>query len=358
MNKTTYNINKILLPVRPQIDTCIAIFILVEYGNDFFTISGLEVEIRKESLGTISDKEMWEKGFIAIDTGNGLFDHHDETEKTTATQLVINFLGLEDNMSIQKLKEIAERDDFYGKGTLSNDPLDRAFGLPGLLASLNKTYSSDPSYVVEKIIPLLAAHHHEEKQRTEVLPELVKELENQNKIAKLTVKQRKKNLKVVLVETSLPSMAGFLRSKLGGAFDVVVQIQETGHTNILTRPTKRVDLRSLIYEIRKSELKTNNITKPISNKELSQYGKIDDVDYWFYDTATNSIQNGGVNPQQTKITSLTKKLLVEVLENGLSESHWSPLSRPNSKNIVKKTIVKPKKHGKNDLAQLLAQLDK
>ncbi|MFT7327948.1 MAG: hypothetical protein ACI870_000120 [Crocinitomicaceae bacterium] len=356
-----YDINTIILPVRPQTDTCIAIYLLVRYGGETFNISDLKIEMNPNSPD-VSDIELWKQGTIAIDTGKGIFDHHNQSEKTTVAKLVAEYLEITEDQSIIKLLELAERDDFYGKGTISKDPLDRAFGLPGLLTCLNKTYSDNPTHVVQNIIPLLAAHHHEEEQRTKVIPALVEQLKLENKINTFIIKQRKKNLSVIIVETNIPTIAGFLRSKIGGAYDVVLQLQETGHANILTRPTKRIDLRSLTHRIRTMELSNLQIEHKYSDKDLAQYGKIPELQQWYYDTATNTIQNGGVNPDGVSATTISKEQFIEVLNEGLSELTWSPIPKESQSNKINTLRIKSQKNTskKNDdfsfdLATLIKQ---
>ena len=63
----------------------------------------------------------------------------------------------------------AERDDKHGLGTISNDMLDKAFGLSGLISSMNRNVD-DHQEVVRIILPLLDSHIAEEIKRTEELP--------------------------------------------------------------------------------------------------------------------------------------------------------------------------------------------
>lgn len=347
-----YTISKIILPVRPQIDTCIAIFLLTKYGSDFFIINqDFTIKMNAIEVNQDIEKEAWANGTLFLDIVGSSFDHHGQSEKTTSSQVVANYLGVQNEPEIKKLLDIAYRDDVYGKGTLSDDQLDRAFGLAGLLAALNKSFSDNPTYTVHTLLPLLWAHHNEEHKRTKLLPIELEDLKKNNKIETFNVKQRKKNLKVIIVQTSSPSMAGFLRSRLGGGFDVVVQIRDTGHVNILTRQTKRIDLRSLVYVLRKKELEKNNITFSMSEKDLAQYGKIDILPYWFYDTATNTMQNGGIDPKDLQPCTLDQSELRIVLEIGLSETSWSPVYKSNPVTPPKKAPTKTE-----DLSLSLADL--
>ena len=129
------------------------------------------------------------------------------------------------------------------------------------------------------------------------------------------------------VESDNPSLPGFLRAHVGGSHDVVAQVRETSHINILTRPAKRIDLRALIALIRAEELMVAGSKEDFDMQSLSKTGRIDNVPEWYYDAATNSIQNGGINPEGTKVTQIPRFSLKKILEVGLSEQIWSPVRR-------------------------------
>ena len=124
-------------------------------------------------------------------------------------------------------------------------------------------------------------------------------------------------------------MAGFLRSQLGGRFDVVAQILSSGHLNILTRPTKRVDLRSLTALIRAEEIIISGKAAELQSfdmKRLATPGRIDEAPMWYFDIATNSLQNGGINPKDIEPTKVPRESLAKVLTIGLSEAIWNPIA--------------------------------
>src|SRR5205814_1392305 len=120
------------------------------------------------------------------------------------------------------------------------------------------------------------------------------------------------------------SLAGYLRSQLGGRYDVVIMRLPAGHTNILTRPTKRIDLRSLVAVVRRSELMKKGAHKPMSFHVLAKEGRLAEVPEWYYDTATNSILNGGTNAAGVPPTGLSKAEFIKLAEVGLSEELWNP----------------------------------
>lgn len=316
----------IYLPTRPQVDTIIAISILKRYGeNKFPGISEAKYKINVQASELEDEEIMAEDGILLIDIGGGRFDHHNKTIKTTASNLVVEYLGESNNPALQKLLQLAERDDFYGKGTISTDPLDRAFGFSGLVGALNKKYVNEPDMVIDTMLIILDAFIQEEEKRAFEMPKELEEKLASSKAEIFQVRQRGKKLKCIFIETDNTSMAGFLRSKLGGGFDVVALRLASGHINILTRPMQRVDLRSLAVLIRVQEMESQQKEIDVEPRILSASGTYKDVPEWYYDTATNSLLNGGPNPQNIKATSIDPFEFKKLLEIGLSEQLWSPL---------------------------------
>jgi len=313
--------SQIILPTRPQPDTVIAVFILQTYGKTNFP----GIEHARITFAPLFPKEetpesLEKKGIIAIDIGTGPFDHHASKTKTTASMLIAEALGVSEAPALAKLLEYAERDDFYGKGTISTDALDRAFGLSGLVVNLNKRFPNDPGKVFALVTPLIDAHHAEEVRRTEELPKEVTEQTKAGKVEDFTVRQKDKNLKVVIIESDNISLPGYLRSQLGGRFDIVAQKLTSGHINILSRPTKRPDLRKLARTIRIAEARILNKTVPSDEKYLERPGRIEEIPEWYYDPATNSLQNGGANPQDIPKTHIAHHELKTILVEGLSSA--------------------------------------
>lgn len=317
--------HKIIIPTRPQADTLVAIFILKTFGDPFFpSVKDAKVEISPIIPQGDTLESLEEKGILALDLGHGRFDHHGKTPQVAASELVASYLGQRDNQALSKLIEYARRDDIEGKGTVSSDPLDRAFGLSGLIVVLNKSHSEHPEKVVDFVLPLLDAHYKEEFRRAEELPKEFEDRMKEGKAEMFTIRQRDKNLKVVMIDSPNPSLSGYLRSQMGGRFDVVAQWLPSMHVNVLTRPTKRIDLRSLTALVRKSEAMISNVSVGENMNELSRPGRIDSVPQWYFDPATNSLQNGGLIPRDIVPTKISKENLRRLLELGLSEELWHP----------------------------------
>ncbi|HWC57377.1 MAG TPA: hypothetical protein VG621_00260 [Candidatus Paceibacterota bacterium] len=308
----------ILLPTLPQADTITAIFLLKKYGVKTFPgIDHCEYGILYETEEGLNEVDYLKQGKILIDVGGGIFDHHNKPEKTTATNLVVNALGLENEKALEKLVAYTERDDFYGKGTISNDPLDKAFGLSGLIAALKKAHPNDPSYIIDCVLPLLDAHLLREKQRTEDLPKEFERLKLEHNFNETQVTQRRNKLKVCFLESDNTQMPGFLRAVDGGKFDIVVQRRSTGHVNILTRQLKRPDLREVARLIRSKEYEIDMGASYLSSEKFREPGRVNEVGVWYFDPATDSLQNGGVSPDKVDPTKIPwdemKKLVLEGL---------------------------------------------
>lgn len=312
------DISKIILPTRGQTDTLVAVFLLKKLGGKYFpNIEHASIEVWNSIPENETDVSLAQKGILLLDIGGGALDHHNKEQKTTATRLVAELLEIESEPELQKLLQFTERDDFYGKGIVSEDPIDRAFGLPGLMANMNKDFPNDVSLVLERFLPLIESHYNEEVRRTKELP---KELETrlQDGTAEVfSVRQKDKSLRVIIIESDNTSIVGFLRSQLGGRHDVVANIRSTGHISVLTRPTKRPDLRSLAMLVRLEEASKRGYTFDTDEEYLMKPGKIPEVPEWYYDTATNSLQNGGANTKNVEPTRITKEELRDLLSLGL-----------------------------------------
>lgn len=320
----TEKYTKIIMPSRPHPDVIVGIFLLVKFGVEKYPgLKDAEIEIRQELPAGDTALSLEEKGVLALDLGGGDLDHH-KTNKNLS-QLIAENLGVSAEPALTKILDYAKRDDKHGLGTISNDILDKAFGLSGLIAALNKT-EDDANKVVKIVMPLLEARYLEERRRTEELPKEFEEKMEKGKAQVFEVKQRKKKLKVVVLESDNLSMQGWLKSASGIRADVVCQKNSSGFTNILTRPLKNVNLRWLAAYVRKAESELKDIKLSCSTIDLMRPGRIEEVPQWYYDRATNSVLNGGANPKGVLPTAIPLETIVEILKEAL------PLEAPGKGN--------------------------
>jgi len=311
---------KIIIPARPHPDVIVGIFLLAKFGNEKYPgVEDAEIDICQELPAGETALSLEKQGILALDLGNGKFDHH-KTNKNLA-QIVAEDLGVADDPAFKKILSYAERDDKYGLGTISKDILDKAFGLSGLVAALNKT-EQNPTKVVKAIFPLLQAHIIEEKRRTEELPKEFEQKMKDGRAEVFQVKQGKKDLKVAIVESDNLSICGWLKSSNGVKADVVCQRNEAGFTNIVTKPLKNVDLRWLAAYLRKAEAELKNRTLTCSTFDLMKEGRIGQIPEWYYDKATNSLLNGGSNPKGVPVTAISLETITEILKQALT--HEAP----------------------------------
>lgn len=320
------SITNIILPTTMQPDTLAAIFLLKKFGeNKYPGIQIAHIEIWQVLPDGENIDSLMQKGYLLIDMGGGCYDHHNKPKGATASLLVANDLNITDKPALVKLLEYARRDDLFGRGTISEDPIDRAFGLSALIYNLNKSYVGKPEQVVDIIMPILAGHYNEELRRTEELPKEFAYAQKEGKVYIVhDLHQRDKKISAVFIESDNGSLAGYLRSTLGGKFDIVIQKMSLGHVNILTRPTKRLDLRSLVclIRIREAEISGNILEEELFS--LYRPARHPRVKEWYYDRATNSIQNGGLHPKEIPPTKIAWDEFPRLIQLGLSETLFNP----------------------------------
>lgn len=308
---------KIIIPTRPHPDVIVGIFLLTKLGKERY--AGLEnasIDIWQELPAGDTAESLDKKGVLLLDVGQGKFDHHKFGKNLS--QLIAEDLEISNEPSVVKLLNYAKRDDEHGLGTISNDPLDKAFGLSGLIASLNKT-EENPEKVVKIVLPLLEAHFTEEKRRTDEMPKEFQNKLDEGKAKIFEIKQGKKNLKVVVVESDNLSMPGWLKASVGQRADVVCQRKSEGFTNIITKPLKNVDLRWTAAYLRKAESELRDRKLVCSTFDLMKPGKVEDVPEWYYDRATNSVLNGGASPKGILPTTIPFETIIEILKESLAQ---------------------------------------
>ncbi len=310
-------IGKILLPTRPQPDTVVAIYLLKAYGEDKFPgITNALIETKPTLNIGESFESLLEDGVLAIDIGGGPLDHHGKQECTS--ELVASYLDILKDPSISQMLAYAKRDDKDGKGTISRDPLDRAFGLSGLISALNKQHTNNPDMVVSSALPLLAAHHTAARQHHVELPLEVANKKKTGAYEERTLTQGDKNILMVCVVSDKPSMPTYLRSQQGPRADVVVQRMEgTNHFCILSRQDRKLDLSKVAALIRMREAELAELAVREDATYLEQTGRIEEIPFWYFDPMTNSILNGGAHNLTVAQSAISWDELKQIVHIGL-----------------------------------------
>lgn len=305
----------IVIPSSLHPDTLLAIFLLKKFGVQKYPgIQDATIEIQQALPSGETIDSLHKKGMLALDIGGGPLDHH--KKDNILSELVAQDLGIQGDPALAKLLFYAKRDDQHGVGTISTDQIDRTFGLSGIISAVNKT-ANNLEEVLQAIFPIFQAHYLEEQKRTKELPlEFQKNMEN-GKAEILEEKHKGNKIKIIVLQSDNVSMAGWLKSSIGMKADVVCLRKDSGYTNILTKQSKRIDLRWLVAYLRDEEVKLSQGKKlPISY--LMTPGKISEVPEWYYDRATNSILNGGINPKGILPTKIALPRIRDILTEALS----------------------------------------
>lgn len=311
---------KIVTLPRVQIDALIACFLLIKFGEEKFPgIKDAEYLFWINVPEGKNSADLEKEGYILLDMGGGVFDHHTDRSgprEKCMSQMVAEYLGIHKNQSIRKLLEYARRDDILGKGTISNDPIDRAFGLSGLVNNLNRTMPDDQELILKTVMPLFVAHHIEEKKRAEDLPKEYEEKLASGKAHAIALETVRGPIKMAIIETDEIAMAGYLRAQR--AIDIVVQKMASGHVNIITQQKKMFDLSQIAAFLRIAEAEEKGTVLSVAEKDLGVAGRIEGVDEWYFDTRARTIQNGGVRPQWTNPTRLSLMTIGEIVKQAVA----------------------------------------
>lgn len=319
MEKTPITTIAIFPKIQP--DTVAAVFLLKKYGAMRFPgIETAEVVYWTSTEPGKTAEQYEAEGTLLIDLAGSRFDHHkdDHGRKTEcASSLVAKCLGVERRPELRKLLAYAKRDDLEGKGTISQDPLDRAFGLSGIIMNLNRVHRGNPQSIFDFVHAIFEAHVHDEWRRTTQMPEEWKKLKASGGVIEFFANHGQKNLRCIALESENVDLPGFLRAYVKA--DVVIQRLPSKHTNIITRQVRRVDLRDVMALIRSKEAERLGVHIDHHDEHaMRKPGRLDGLPMWFYDTAANTIQNGGVNPQNIPPTAMDLKTIAKLVADGLT----------------------------------------
>lgn len=328
-----------------QADTAVAIFLLKTFGSKTFPgidTAPLVFWTAPPQHETVMDLE--KKGTLLVDLG-GMFDHHRVNQvsgkrEDCVSTLIAKYLGIDTYKPLRKVLAWATRDDLEGKGTVSEDPLDRAFGLSGIIMNLNRALSESPQTILNLVIPLIHYHVLEEIKRHEELPREWEQLQQAGKAQLFALKQGSGELKCVVVETDNSALSGFLRA--AKRVDIIIQRRLSGHTNILTRQERSIDLRPVIASLRMAEAMKKGIALTADRNILEVPGKCAGVEEWYYDDAANTLQNGGVSPGDIPCTRLSKDEIVNIVVDSIPKGIIGSLKR--SKEVELDLAAKNRQH--------------
>jgi hypothetical protein len=319
-----------------QADTAASYYILKNFGEKLFPgINQAKVVFWTSLPNGKSAKDLESEGYLTIDLG-GAFDHHlanEQLGKRTecAATIIARYLNVETDVTLKKLLAWAKRDDLQGKGTISVDPLDRAFGLSGIIMNANREYASEPKKALDLIVQIIDLHVREEKRRQIELPQELEKLEQAGKVENFNLRQGSAELKGIFIETDNIALAGFLRA--AKKIDLIVQRRTSGHTNIITQQLRSIDLRPLIAVLRLSEAEKKGVQIKADEAALMSSGRLEGIDEWYYDNAANSIQNGGISPEGVTPTKLSREEILALVKDAVPLGTIGTLKREKEQEL-------------------------
>ena len=318
------HVHTVVMYPRPHPDPICALFLLREFGQAHFPgIGEAKVEYWNKMPTDKTSDQLEAEGYLLIDAGNGKFDHHHTShgpKNDCASTLVAKYLGVDQKPELRKLLQYVKRDDLEGKGIVSKDLIDRAFGLSALIMNLNRDYPDHPDYVLGMVYRIFLAHYHEEYRRKVLMPQEWETLQRTGKAAQFSVTRNGRIYKIIMVESDSTTLVGFLRAVKTIQADIVVQRRSSGHTNIITNQNKGgpIDLRPLVKLIRQQEAQSRNISLgQHSAEDLEKPGRIPEIPEWYFDTAAKTLQNGGAASAGISPTLLTLEDLKIAITNTL-----------------------------------------
>lgn len=341
---------------RPHPDNIVALWLLREFGREEFPgVETAKLEFWNQTPPDKTSAQFEAEGVLLIDLGGGRFDHHQEEhhndKQTCATSLVARHLGVAERPELKKLLEYVRRDDLEGRGITSKDPIDRAFGLSAIIMNLNRDYQDHPEFVIDVVTRIVVAHYHEEYKRKILMPQEWAELQQTGKAVTFTVPAGQETLKVVMIESDSKALVGFLRAVGDVQADVVVQRLSSGHTNVVTRQTqRRLNLLPAIAALRQAEATKLGIHLQVGQDQLEKPRRLEGVDAWYFDTAANTLQNGGAAAENVPVTLLSMAEIRAILEQTLPMSLSADRpSRPGPQPVSPAHQVTPNEISLSDL---------
>lgn len=314
-------VKKVIMYPKIQPDTVTGLYLLQSFGETLFPgIRQAPIEFWLTIPKDQDSKTLESEGVLLLDIGHGLFDHHAANEKLgkrieCLTTLIAQYLNIETHPALKKILAWTRRNDIEGIGTMSEDPLDRAFSLPNLMMLLNREYSTQPERVLKISLELIAVHVRSEFHRMVGLPNEWDRLQREGKLLQFEAIQGPAELLGVALDSDDIGFASFIRSVKKK--DIVVQRRTTGHTNIITKQVRSLDLRPVVAALRIAEAKKKNVEISSNREELQKPGRIPQIEEWYYDDAANTIQNGGAFPQGMTPTRLSPEEIIAILKQTL-----------------------------------------
>ena len=143
-------VTRIITHEFPDLDCLFSIYLLRKFGEKYY--SGLkDAKLEFIPAGTLYQGkkgiDLIGDGIITLDIEGGLFDHHNSSipnyNKQSTVSIIAKELGVSNHRSLTKLIDFINKNDIFGTGIQSKDPVDHLIALPNLLKGLNLIHKPD-----------------------------------------------------------------------------------------------------------------------------------------------------------------------------------------------------------------------
>lgn len=315
-NLEKIKIDKIVLPNKPHLDPIVAYYLLMKYGKEYFPgIENADVSLwdKGDQPDDETNKKWKENNVLAIDVGEGMFNHHQSESETTSTQLVAKYLGIDDSDEISALLKYVWEQDTAG--------LHNQYGDMAYIVKCMYQQGKSIEYVLENVFNILEALQHKEYLWWKVAKD---EFEKSGKIIK--IKRGKGKMRLAIIKSDDINVSNYARRKEKAS--IVVQKRTSGHVFVFTEKKYQINLAELAGMLRLKELECQGCDlKSLTDgqmRAIQKQGQHELVSNWYYHPAFNSLMNGSVALKDTSPTKILFdeiiKLVVMALSNDLPEN--------------------------------------
>ena len=163
---TPIKVNIVALHNNPDLDAIAAYWLAKQHPGIFKGIDKADIEFWPQ--GPPSDGrtaiELQEEGILCLDVGEGPYDHHphDEENLKCATDLVAEYLGIQDDITYKRILDYVRMHDLDGPTTLSrnlretenlpnsfaqNASLIESFSLVNIMGIIKKRYKKPLAFI-------------------------------------------------------------------------------------------------------------------------------------------------------------------------------------------------------------------
>jgi len=171
------------------------------------------------------------------------------------------------------------------------------------------------------LLPLMEAFIRAESQKGDRLASDYRAAYQQGRVDGLTVYQGKRLLRCVIIKSSLEGMASWLFNAPEVLADVVVQVLPRGYVLIVAKPNRDIKLLDVVSVLRVEEARVKRYPfDKLDRTRLTTTGRLEGVEEWYFNSMTNSINNGGFTDKRTLPTSLSLVQIKHALNVGLNFS--------------------------------------